>query len=86
MKKFTDRYQGDTSTTHIRWQEIVDRYAGIVISPYIYSGRYDFDWYYSWDVASGCVWNWKGIREIKLIAQREGSPPANEIIQFGGEF
>ena len=83
---FTGMYQGNESEYHIRWQEVVDRYAGILISPYIYSARYDLRWYYPWDVASGCIWNWRGIKEIKLLAQREGTPPAPEIIEFGGEF
>ena len=82
---FGYRYQGN-SEYDIRWQEVVDRYAGILISPYIYSARMDISWYYPWDVASGCVWNWEGIKEIKLIAQRQGTPAAPEIIEFGGEF
>ena len=24
-------------------------------------------WYYSWDIPSGCVWNWNAIKKIELI-------------------
>jgi len=82
---FTQAYRG-RDESHIRWQEIVDQYAGIVIAPYIRSARMTIDWYYPWDVSSGCIWNWDGIKEIKLISQREGSPAASEIVHFGGDF
>ena len=34
-------------------------YDGIEIAPYIHERRFMMDsiWYYTWDVASGCVWN-----------------------------
>lgn len=43
------------------WPRIEFKYDGIEINPYIYQARMDQKtlWYYSWDVASGCIWNLK---------------------------
>jgi len=43
----------------IDWSRIEFKYDGIEINPYIDQARMDdeFLWYYSWDVASGCIWN-----------------------------
>ncbi len=43
----------------IGWDRVADRYDGIVISPYQWGRRLDgpAKWYYSWDCASGCIWN-----------------------------
>lgn len=48
------------------WKQIADGYDGIIIAPYIWSRRLDggADWYYSWDCASGCIWNAAAIKEI----------------------
>ena len=53
----------------IDWSMVANNYAGIEINPYIYSARMDrfTNWYYPWDVASGCVWNRDGILSIKKI-------------------
>jgi hypothetical protein len=29
----------------------------LLITPYIWSCRLDFNWYYTWDCASGCFWD-----------------------------
>lgn len=42
-------------------------YDGIEIAPYQESLRYDLEWYYGWDVASGCIWNFEGIRLNKIV-------------------
>lgn len=43
----------------IDWNRLSLDYDGIEIPFYMYSLRMnaDFHWYYSWDVASGCIWN-----------------------------
>ena len=41
----------------IRWDKVAELYDGIIISPYQSGTRMDIQWYYSWDVASGCIWN-----------------------------
>lgn len=51
----------------IDWPKVAGHYAGIEICPYLSSKRNDDDsfWYYGWDVASGCVWSSKGIKELQ---------------------
>ena len=42
----------------VRWAEVAKRYDGIEIAPYQITLRRNktVDWYYPWDVASGCIW------------------------------
>ena len=49
----------------IDWLEVSLLYAGIEISPYQWDSRSNLHWYYPWDVASGCLWNKKAIKQIK---------------------
>lgn len=50
----------------IDWPKVAEHYAGIEICPYLSSKRMDDDsfWYYGWDVASGCIWDPSGVKEI----------------------
>lgn len=41
----------------IDWRKVADRYDGIIIAPYSWEHRLDARWYYTWDCASGCIWN-----------------------------
>jgi len=54
----------------IDWPKVTSHYDGIEICPYRKDMRMKADWYYGWDVASGCVWNTSGIKE--LISAEEG--------------
>lgn len=53
----------------IDWSLVSKDYSGIEINPYIYSARMNelTNWYYPWDVASGCIWNQDGIKSIKKV-------------------
>lgn len=44
---------------YILWEEVAKRYDGIEIPNYLYNMRLNNEtgWYYTWDVACGCVWN-----------------------------
>lgn len=44
---------------YVDWETFARRFDGILITPYQWSARLNFDatWYYGWDVASACVWN-----------------------------
>lgn len=57
---FTADY-GSGSNVHkfdyIDWQRVADKYQGLLITPYVWSCRYDLMWYYGWDCASACVWD-----------------------------
>ncbi len=52
----------------IDWTRIELKYDGIEINPYIWHARLNHKtlWYYSWDIASGCIWNLDKV-EIKLV-------------------
>jgi hypothetical protein len=41
----------------IDWGAVAKKYDGIEINPYQWGCRLKYIWYYSWDVAGGCVWN-----------------------------
>jgi hypothetical protein len=55
------------SSLSIDWPKVASHYAGIEICPYRGEKRMTSDWYYPWDVASGCVWASKGFAGIKEI-------------------
>ena len=52
----------------IRWPDVAAMYDGIIIAPYRWDHRLDgvaSNWYYSWDCASGCLWNARAIYALK---------------------
>lgn len=72
LVRFSRQYgQGNSA---IRWEEVAQDYDGIEICPYQQDYRYALDWYYTWDVASGCIWGedaFVGVRPINQKAQRQ---------------
>lgn len=54
----------------IDWEKVARNYDGIEICPYIHEARHSIDWYYGWDVASGCIWAPSAAQSIKLIAEK----------------
>lgn len=64
-------YPGEThymnSSTFIKWHEISQHYAGIIIAPYIWERRMELMWYYTWDCASGCIWDPSVIKSIEKV-------------------
>lgn len=70
---FARRYPGITkhpelsaymARNSIDWKRVQQDYDGIIIAPYQWSLRLGENmlWYYSWDCASGCIWNTSIIR------------------------
>lgn len=58
----------------IDWRAVANQYTGIEICPYRDSKRMEYDWYYPWDAASGCIWDQSAIQNIELIAEnKDGS-------------
>ena len=57
---------------YIDWPGVGQMCDGIEICPYQRSLRNDnrTDWYYTWDVASGCIWRPSGVKSLRLVAQR----------------
>lgn len=62
-------YQND----EINWPLVQQHYDGILIAPYQSARRLELSWYYSWDVASGCIWSASAITlgPSMCIAQQE---------------
>lgn len=52
---------------YIDWKAVAKDFQGILITPYLYERRFTegMNWYYSWDCASGCIWNKSAIKLIK---------------------
>lgn len=52
----------------IDWPRIELKYDGIEVNPYIGQARTDEKtlWYYTWDIASGCIWNMDKVK-IRLV-------------------
>lgn len=51
----------------IDWNAVTADHDGIIIAPYQWSCRMKYDWYYSWDVASGCIWNLSAIASVSPV-------------------
>jgi hypothetical protein len=64
-------YRALTHRYAINWPRVAMNYHGIEAAPYFWGLRWDYSWYSGWDVASGCVWNPKGIRKLTLVASEE---------------
>ncbi len=62
-------YSDIPNLTHIDWKRIAKRWHGIIITPYLFSQRFDIHWYYGWDCASGCIWNKKAIEKLEGVRQ-----------------
>lgn len=62
--------------TDIDWTAIAKSYDGIIIAPYVWSRRLNFDksgcvsdWYYGWDCSSGCIWNASAVDRLNPLPQ-----------------
>lgn len=49
------------------WRQIAAEYDGLIIAPYQWGARWDVSWYYSWDCASGCIWNLDAIASVEPL-------------------
>lgn len=55
-----ERLPGGANITYdLDWHAVADLWSGIVVVPYISTARLDpsVNWYYSWDIASACIWD-----------------------------
>ena len=74
LMQFSREYQGMMSQVYrkgesIDWNKVASKYDGIEINPYQFEARYQYLWYYGWDIASGCVWNLSGVK-LKLLTDK----------------
>lgn len=76
LRDFHKDYSKESPYGHgreIDWPRVAERWGGIIIAPYQWSARMDFDmfWYYGWDCASGCIWSANEIESIYLTEEEE---------------
>jgi hypothetical protein len=69
-REFLDTNDRQWGGRSIDWARVAREYSGIEICPYRGEARYSSDWYYGWDVASGCVWESEAVLEATLVAKR----------------
>jgi hypothetical protein len=72
IDKFSRQY-GDKSKNirftsfYIDWEMVCGEYDGIIISPFCWERRLEVMWYYTWDCASGCVWNLSAVIGVTIL-------------------
>lgn len=75
-------YSGDPRRVYwgLEWTRVMGDYQGIIIAPYSWEARLsqDTSWYYSWDCASGCIWDAGAIAAVDLVLEEDGSYPDRE--------
>ena len=65
LVEFNNEYSVKTSSGElIDWLRVSQEYDGIEICPYLSKMKMKYNWYYTWDVASGCIWN--NFTEVKM--------------------
>jgi len=52
---------------NIDWKPIAEKYQGIIITPYQWTCRFSEQWYYTWDCASGCIWDASAIVKVERV-------------------
>lgn len=60
------RIKKELDEIQIDWWKLYKTYHGIQIAPYQHTFRYRWIWYYGWDVASACIWDWRCIDSFVL--------------------
>lgn len=72
-KRYGLRFRSGSVIIDIDWPEVTSHYDGIIIAPYVWECRLDTTntWYYSWDCASGCIWNASAVAKIVPLSQEE---------------
>ena len=56
----------------IDWKRVSIDYGGIEICPYQQDEAKFLNWYYSWDVASGCVWDKGAVKIVEWLSSKQG--------------
>lgn len=57
----------------IDWEHVSSDYSGIIIAPYFWERRMSTpmcevsSWYYTWDCASGCIWDSRAIESVTPV-------------------
>jgi hypothetical protein len=63
-------FGGTVMMLYINWMRVSKVYQGIIITPYQWDCRFDFNcnWYYGWDCASGCIWDAGAVEAVERVA------------------
>jgi hypothetical protein len=69
-QKYVPTINTEELLDRVLWDEVAKQYAGVEISPYFSKFRFH-RWYYSWDVASGCIWDFSIIKSFEKIFPQE---------------
>jgi len=75
LDNFYNKYKIDESHCKspkyfdINWIKLSFKYDGIIITKYFYQRRFEYHWYYGWDVASGCLWNLNNTIKKKILCK-----------------
>jgi hypothetical protein len=51
----------------IDWSKVAQDYSGIEVNPYDYGIRMKYMWYGTFDIASGCIWNSRGLKKAQSL-------------------
>jgi hypothetical protein len=80
FNKFHDKYGVEGTRPFLRasvnWPAVAADYQGVIIAPYRWEHRFDSTasgWYYSWDCASGCIWDAAAVSGLVQISQRHAA-------------
>lgn len=68
------------------WKKIAEEYSGIEICPYVHQARFKLLWYYTWDVASGCIWDASAIKGLKLVSKPKDAFEDGENVEEQVKF
>lgn len=63
-------YNSPLFSYYVDWRTVAKLWQGILITPYQWQLRLsDLRWYYSWDCASGCIWDAAAIKSVTLVGE-----------------
>jgi hypothetical protein len=66
LRMFHNQYR--TPDGMINWEKVAREYRGIIIKNYIPEARMKYPWFYTWDVASGCVWDASAVKQVNQVS------------------
>lgn len=61
------KYEDLPGGLFIDWPRVAEKWNGIELNPYVTEKRFSLGWYNTLDIASGCIWNKRAIKKIKLV-------------------
>ncbi|NNW55468.1 MULTISPECIES: hypothetical protein [unclassified Roseobacter] len=64
-----NRRRADGLSDGIDWPAVGQKFSGLLITPYNWEARLKFNWYYTWDCASGVFWNTSCLTRLKTSEQ-----------------